>query len=84
MKKVFVILIEQFGQETEILNVCSDLKKCKEEILKYLYKVHFDNELTDDSEENFIEKYINNFEENYDNIIFPDDFDIYYVEKNLI
>lgn len=82
--KVFVVMVERFGQETEVLNVCNNLKKAKGEILKYLYQVHFDNELTDESEEEFVEKNINNFEENYDKITFPEDFDIYYIEREVI
>lgn len=82
--KVFVVVIEQFNQETEILKVCSNIKKAKEEILKFLYQIHFDNELTEESEENFVGKYINNFEENYSKITFPDSFDIYYIERDLV
>lgn len=81
--KVFVVMVERFNQETEVLEVCSSIKKAQEEILKYLYQVHFDNELFDGDEETFVEKYINNFEENYNEITFPDDFDIYYIEREM-
>jgi hypothetical protein len=84
MKKVFVIVIEEFESEVQILSVCSDLRKCKEEILKYLYSIHFDSGFTNDSEETFVGKYIDNFEENYSDITFPDYFNIYHVERNLI
>jgi len=82
--KVFVVVVEQFNSKTEILSVCNDLKSAQSEICKYLYQVHFDNELTDDSEEEFVEKNVNNFEENYDKITFPEDFDIYYIEREVI
>lgn len=82
--KVFVVVVEQFNSKTEILSVCNDLKSAQSEICKYLYQVHFDNELTDKSEEEFVEENVNNFEENYDKITFPEDFDIYYIEREVI
>jgi hypothetical protein len=82
--KVFIVGVERFNCELEIVNVCDSLKKAKTEICKYLYQVHFDNELTDKSEEEFVEENINNFEENYDKITFPEDFDIYYIEREVI
>ena len=51
--KVFIVSVERFNCEIEIVNVCDSLKKAKTEICKYLYRLHFDNELTDDSEEEF-------------------------------
>ena len=78
MKKVFVIQLLQFGQETQILKVCSSLEKAKMTILEYLQMVHFDNGLTELDVDQFIEKHLESFDQDYKSLSFPDDFDIFY------
>ncbi len=81
--KVFVVAIE--GEwENEIVNVYSDIRKAKEEVLKYLWEVSFDLSLISDSEEEFVNKYIDNFERRFDEIGEMESFNMFSVEKDLI
>ena len=81
--KVFVVAIE--GEwENEIVNVYSDIRKAKEEVLKYLWEVSFDLSLISDSEEEFVNKYIDNFEGRFDEIEEMESFNMFIVEKDLI
>ena len=81
--KVFVVAIE--GEwENEIVNVYSDIRKAKEEVLKYLWEVSFDLSLISDSEEEFVNKYIDNFEGRFDEIGEMESFNMFIVEKDLI
>lgn len=81
--KVFVVAIE--GEwENEIVNVYSDIKKAKEEVLKYLWEVSFDLGLISDSEEEFVNKYIDNFERRFDELEELETFNMFIVEKDLI
>ena len=81
--KVFVVVIE--GKwENEIVNVYSDIRKAKEEVLKYLWEVSFDLSLISDSEEEFVNKYIDNFEGRFDEIGEMESFNMFIVEKDLV
>lgn len=81
--KVFVVAIE--GEwENEIVNVYSDIRKAKEEVLKYLWEVSFDLSLISDSEEEFVNKYIDNFERRFDEIWEMESFNMFIVEKDLV
>lgn len=81
--KVFVVAIE--GEwENEIVNVYSDIRKAKEEVLKYLWEVSFDLSLISDSEEEFVNKYIDNFEGRFDEIGEMESFNMFIVEKDLV
>ena len=81
--KVFVVTIE--GEwENEIVNVYSDIRKAKEEVLKYLWEVSFDLSLISDSEEEFVNKYIDNFEGRFDEIGEMESFNMFIVEKDLV
>jgi len=78
MKEVFVVQLRRFGQETEILRVCSSLKRAKIAILEYLQMIHFDNGLTKLDVNQFVERHLESFDEDFKSISFPDDFDIIY------
>ena len=81
--KVFVVTIEVEGT-TNIVNVYNNIKKAKEEVLKYLWEMHFDLGLISDSEEEFVNKYIDNFEGRLDEIGEMESFNMFIVEKDLI
>jgi hypothetical protein len=81
--KVFVVTIEVEGT-TNIVNVYNNIKKAKEEVLKYLWEMHFDLGLISDSEEEFVNKFIDNFEGRFEEIEDIEDFKLFIVEKDLI
>jgi len=81
--KVFVVTIEVDGS-TNILNVHTNIRKAKEEVLKYLWEMHFDMGLISDSEEEFVNKFIDNFEGRFEEIEDIEDFKLFIVEKDLI
>ena len=81
--KVFVVTIEVEGT-TNIVNVYNNIKKVKEEVLKYLWEMHFDLGLISDSEEEFVNKFIDNFEGRFEEIEDIEDFKLFIVEKDLI
>jgi len=82
--KVFVVSVDDFDGNGYVMKVCKTEKQAKCEILKYLYDVHFDCKLTELSEEQFVEKHIDTFEEDFNKITFPDDFEIWYDEVEMI
>ena len=55
-----------------------------EEVLKYLWEMHFDLSLISDSEEEFVNKFIDNFEGRFEEIEDIEDFKLFIVEKDLI
>ena len=81
--KVFVVTIEVEGT-TNIVNVYNNIKKVREEVLKYLWEMHFDLGLISDSEEEFVNKFIDNFEGRFEEIEDIEDFKLFIVEKDLI
>lgn len=82
--KTFVVVIEDEYGHSEIINVYSDIRKAKEEVLKYLWEVSSDLSLISDSEEEFVNKYIDNFEGRFDEIGEMESFNMFIVEKDLI
>ena len=46
--------------------------------------VHFDNGLTKLDVEQFVEKHIDNFDENFKELTFPDDFEIWFDKVEMI
>lgn len=82
--KVFVVSVDDFDGNGYVMKVCKTVKQAKCEILKYLYDIHLDCELTELSEEQFVEKHIDTFEEDFKKITFPDDFEIWYDEVEMI
>jgi len=82
--KVFVVSVDDFDGNGEVLKVCKTEKQAKCVILEFLQMHHFDNNLTDLDVEQFIEKHIGTFEEDFNKITFPDDFDIWFDEVEMI
>ena len=83
-KKVFVVSVDDFDGNGQILKVCQTEKQAKCVILEFLQMIHFDNGLTKLDVEQFVEKHIDNFDENFKELTFPDDFEIWFDEVEMI
>ncbi len=84
MKNVFVVSMDDFDGNGQVLKVCTTERQAKCEILGFLQMVHFDNELTDLDVPQFIEKHIDTFDTDFEQLTFPDDFEIWFDEVEMI
>ena len=84
MEKVFVVSFDDFDGNGYVMKVCQTERQAKCVILEFLQLIHSDNGLTELNEEQFVEKHIDNFDENFKELTFPNDFEIWFDKVEMI